>query len=537
MLCGCTSNKNASSSQNDVSSKVQSQVTSDVTKDDKDNKEKYISIACSITDSFCPYNALTRLNREISTLLYDSLVVVDSSFTPQNSLAEKIKIKGTTVTVTLKTTFFTDGTNLTADDVVYCANRAMESGTRYEDALKDVSSVSAETGGIVVFKLKKEDPFFANQLDFPIYKKNSDKKISSDNIQIPPIGSGRYVINKDKTALIANENFHNGAPRLKKINLINTPDEDALLHNMEVGNINYYYSNLSDCELPSVRGGYKRVNLNNLVFLGANMHGGIMLHNEMRQVVSAAIDRDAISNEAYYQNAISANGIFNPNWKENIAAAAINETTTLEKIYVALREEIGYNKKDNRGYYVNSDKERLTVKLVYYKGNEWRSRCAELIKSQLKIAGIKVNLEALSWKDYKNSLKNGYYDLYLAEVRLGNNMDISELVTKGGSLSYGIDYGENSSKDSSSEAASSKQDETEDKKEEVKDYAGATAKAVKKFYEGKAELTDVVTAFSNELPIIPVCYRTGIVSHDSGISGVMPCISDVYYSIENTTIK
>ena len=519
LMCGCQkTEQNTSSSSSSATSSVKEKDENEA-KLNEECEEKHISIACSITDSFCPYSASTRLNREIGTLLYDSLVILDNTFTPNKSLAEDIKISGSTVTVTIKDTVFTDGSSLTADDVVYCARKAMKSGTRYDDALKDVSSVSAASSKTVVFKLKKQDPYFENQLDFPIYKRNSDKKISSDNIQIPPIGSGRYVMNKEKTVLKANSDFHGGKPRLEKIHLINTPDEDALSHNMEVGNINYYYSNLADCELPSVRGGYKNVNLNNLVFLGANMHGGVMKNVNMRQVISAALDRERISEEAYYQNAIAATGVFNPKWSKTGQEIITNETKPNSNIYVALLNEMGYNDKDNSGYYVNSEGNCLTVKIIYYKGNEWRTNAAKLIRAQLKTAGIKANLEALSWKDYKNSLKKGYYDLYVGEVKLSNNMDISELVIKNGSLAYGIDYSGNS--------ASKKK----------KNFAGATAAAVDKFYSGKGKLADITAAFSNELPIIPICYRTGIVSHALGITGATPTISDVYNGIENITIK
>ena len=546
IFSGCGSSKVEVSSNESITVSTRSEVEIALKEQDE---RKGVSLAFSITDSFCPYTAETALNRELGNLMYDSLVVLDNEFSPVFSLAEKIDIDEKTVTVTIKSTAFSDGSSLSSDDVVYCAEKAMESETRYGYNLADVESVEASGSRKIVFTLSKEDPFFVNCLDFPVYKKGTDKKESSDKIAIPPVGSGRYIINKQKTKLNANKKFHGGKPSLSSINLINTPDDDALTHNLEVGNISYYYSDLSKCDIPGLRGRYETVNLNNLVFLGINMQSGAMSSAEMRQAVSAAIDRKAISDNAYFRNATPATGIFNPNWCEKDSVMQTAETVVNENVYLAQLAKMGYNEKDKKGYYVNSAGERLSLKLINYEENAWRTAAADLIKSELQAAGIYLQIENLSWKDYTYSLKNRHFDLYLAEVAIGNNMDISELVTKGGDAAYGVYYekgkeaeSETETPDSSESSSSVLSDseanaEEKPKEEEKQDFAGDTAAAVKKFYQGKANLQQVVTAFSNELPLIPLCYRTGVVSYSTNINGVKPSYGDVFGGIENVTIK
>ena len=233
-LSGCGASKTKVSSTASVTASTLSEVESALK---EQNERKGVSLALSITDSFCPYTAETTLNRELGTLMYDSLVVLDNEFSPKYSLADKIDVDEKTVTVTIKSTTFSDGSSVTADDVVYCAEKALESETRYGYNLDDVVSVTASGRSKIVFELSKEDPYFVNCLNFPVYKKKTDQKESSDKIAIPPVGSGRYIINKQKTKLKANKNFHGGKPSLSSINLINTPDDDALTHNLEVGNI------------------------------------------------------------------------------------------------------------------------------------------------------------------------------------------------------------------------------------------------------------------------------------------------------------
>ena len=56
-------------------------------------------------------------------------------------------------------------------------------------------------------------------------------------------------------------------------------------------------------------------------------------------------------------------------------------------------------------------------------------------------------------------------------------------------------------------------------------------------YKGDATITDVATAFLGEMPIIPICYRTGMVSYATNISGVTVSITEVYSGIKNAKIK
>ena len=540
LLSGC-SPKNGDSAE-----RVDSELKKLQAEETSQKAKRTVSLACSVTDSFCPYNAVTSLNREIAPLIYDSLIKLSDTFEAIYSLATDVKYDKEKVTVTIKNTTFSDGSVVTSDDVVYCAEKAIASKTRYAQALDDVESVSAASSNRVVFTLKKADPFFENQLDFPIYKKGSDDKMSSDNIEIPPIGGGIYKINKAKTKLVLNDKYSGKKPTVETIKLIDTPDTDALNHNLEVGNITCYYSDLSDCELPQVRGGYKSVNINNLVYLGANMKGGLMSHPEMRQAVSAALDRKSIVEEAYFQNATPASSVFNPAWSELKDVVPSNENEASENVYLALLEEIGYNRKDSGGYFVNSEGERLKLSLVYYEDNKWRASAAKLIKTDLKLAGIEIELKKLSWKDYKTYLKEGYFDLYLAEVKIGNNMDISELVTKGGSVAFGVYY-KNRKKEEKPNAENldeqnledvPKPEEKEETLEEKKEkYGGLTAEKLSEFYKGDASLADVASAFATELPIIPICYRTGILSYTTDISGMQPSSGDVYHGIGNSLIK
>jgi peptide/nickel transport system substrate-binding protein len=145
--------------------------------------------------------------------------------------------------------------------------------------------------------------------------------------------------------------------------------------------------------------------------------------------------------------------------------------------------------------------------------------CANLIKSQLFEVGIKININALSYKDYLSALKSGSFQLYLAEVKLNNNFDISPLVLYGGSCAYGI----------TAEAAQS----TEKTENDV-----STELIISKYKNGQASIADVITTVNSQMPIIPICYRTGILFSNEKIENVdNSSYSDIYFSIESYSIK
>ena len=158
-LCGC-----------DKSGTAPNKVSSGSSTSEKEEYEKSITLLYSKADTFNPYTAKTEINRQLCKLLYEPLVKTDDNFEPHNSIAKSVKISKDVCTVVLKDVKFSDGTRLTADDVVYSYKLAKKSKTAYKNKLYAVESVSAKDSSTVVFTLEKRDPYFANVLDFPIIK-------------------------------------------------------------------------------------------------------------------------------------------------------------------------------------------------------------------------------------------------------------------------------------------------------------------------------------------------------------------------------
>ncbi len=518
VLCGCRNPEDNSS----VSGEQEHSADSSYT----------LHLLYNETDSLNPYAVTTKENQELCYLLYDPLVTLNSSFEPIYKLAQSVNLEGKTCTVKLKSALFSDGTRLTAEDVIYSMNLAVNSATRYAAQLKTVKSKSAVANDTVVIELTKADPFFVNLLDFPIIKSGSENLKSEDNITLPPVGAGRYIINGNTLAV--NPNYYGGDVAIKKIELKNAPGSESINHFVSAGVVSVCYSDYSDNTVPRMSGLKVSVPLNNMVYVGINMSHHLLKDPYLRYAISAAVNRSEIVSEAYYGNGTPATGPFNPVWRQADGFQTLQNTSNTQ-ISVVNLEKIGYNSIDSEGYRVNYANKRIKLSLLVNSDNPARLAGGRLLAEQLAAVGIQVDLVAVDYATYLSRLQSGSFDLYLGEVKLTCNMDLSELVTPGGSAAYGIvkteipadtgiDGAESASSDNSSGA-------------DQADASGinlTSADAVKGYYEGSYTLGDVATAFLSEMPLIPIMYRGGIAMFTPDIeSAPEVSVSDLYIDINN----
>ena len=96
----------------------------------------------SNNDSLNPFFAVGTENISLTDLAYDPLFKVKADYTPENVIAEKGDISGTSVTVTLSGARFSDGSSVSPQDVVYSFNKAKAS-SRYGQLLSNIQSAKA----------------------------------------------------------------------------------------------------------------------------------------------------------------------------------------------------------------------------------------------------------------------------------------------------------------------------------------------------------------------------------------------------------
>lgn len=495
----------------------------------QDQGQKTVSLLYSYSDTLNPYTAVTASNRELSSLLYDSLIKTDNNFDAVCVLAKKVDIKDKTCTVTLRDATFTDGSTVTAQDVIYSYKIAKET-PRFTQNFYEVVSVSATNDKTVVFNLSQNDPLFANLLTFPIIKLNTSGITDQDGKEIVPIGCGRYYLSEDGLSLTQNKNHFGKKGVVGTINLINSPDDTSTAHYVEVGAATIYYT--EGDKIVRMSGKKTDVNLNRLIYIGVNNSYGALQNKEMRYAISSALNRDAICQSAYHNNAIAANGFFNPLFKETSALQSI-ESKPNSKITVENLSKIGYNIMSSNGFYANKVGNSPVFSLLVNSENASRVAAANLIAAQCKAAGIQINVIECSYEQYVARLEGGHFQLYLGEVQVLNNMDFTNLVVAGGSAAFGVKPSKPEQNDENKPTVST---EDEDEPEDTQDTAlkNSCEQILNSYHKGECGINDVAGVLLTEMPHIPVCYLNGVLFYDSAITGgVAASSSDIYFSFEN----
>ena len=470
-------------------------------------------------DTINPYKTINKANGEIAQLIYEPLVKINSRFEPVLALAKSVETNGNICTVTLNDALFSDMSRVTAEDVVFSCSLAKAS-QRFAYLLYEVKNVYAVDSNKVAFELTKNDPFFKSLLTFPIIKAGTDNLKDEDNIEIAPVGCGRFVLSPKDSALLPFENYYGNKNSVLKIKLINAPDSESVEHFVESSATDIYYTDYSDANIYRMSGIRESVNLNNLVYIGINHNNSLLATDEMRYAISSALDKNEIVTKAFYGNGVAATGFFHPDFAE-VSGIQTLQTTPNEKIVIENLEKIGYNSTDTKGIRKSPYGSRLSFNLLVNRDNPSKLSVAHLLSEQLKRVGIEIKINEVSSSQFSSLVSTGNFQLYIGEVKILPNMDISSLVLPGGSAAAGI----------TSPVATSE--------EEQSNYTNkAYISVINGFYSGKNSIADVASSLISSMPVIPVIFRSGLIFHSDEITEIGEVSStDLFLSLDNYKFK
>jgi peptide/nickel transport system substrate-binding protein len=437
----------------------------------------------------------------ISKLIYDSLITLDDTFTPQYKLATSVTVNGTDVSIILKGgVVFSDGTSLTANDVIYTINQAKANASSYYNTRLANVSYPTGNGNFVTIKLFSPDPYFVNLLDIPIIKAGSvaDKTI---------IGTGRYMLlNQNNKELQINPKWWGGKKmQIQAIPLKDIPDNEAMIHGIEMGTLSCAYTD--SLGQAGINANTSDVNINAMVFLGINSQKEPLSDVNVRQAVSLAINRQGIVAEAYAGHAKPCTGPFNPDFKPAATLQKGSVSSDITAAETALTQA-GYSQVGNDGIRSNNGK-RLTIQLLYLNNDTSKTTLTHKIISDLKLAGIEVTAnEAADVTAYNNAVNSRNFDLYIGEIHLSPNMDLSPLITPQNPTATGILPN------------------------------SVLLGKFNDFKSNKSDLQTFITAFETEMPFYPLCYRSGIAAYSKTLNTALhSTYSDIFNNMEDIKLR
>lgn len=450
-----------------------------------ESSESTLKLAYSKADMLDPFTCTMSANIQILGLIYDGLYKLDKSYEPIPVIAKSAIVSGTTINVTLNSVQFSDGTALTANDVAYSFKKAKES-PYYSERLKNFESTSISSSNMLVFALTNADPYALACLTFPIVKNGAEGEL--------PTGSGRYTAQTsgETTYLVVNSKKSGFNPAIKTIALVPVRDSSSIESSLEIGNTGFYYNDLSSGTYSRINAQTVEMGINNFVYLAFNSSSEMFSNQLIRQAVNLAVNRKEITATAFQGHARAAYSPFNPDWYKLASKDLVISVDTDKSKELIAQSGVDISQKE--------------VSLLVNKENQFKLETAEFISDYLTSLGFKVIIKNYEVEYYTQAIEIGSYDMYIGEIRLTPNMDLSPLL--GGNQGYGINP------------------------------SCLSVSRYSQFLSGGCELMDFVNTFNEDLPLIPLCYRNAAASYTNAMKADFNCCdSDVFYDIESWSFK
>lgn len=431
-------------------------------------------------NSFNPFKTKSPTNLGISTLIYDSLFIMNSDYSSTMLLAKEFHNDGKQITVKLIDGItFSNGDSLTAYDVVYSFKLAKKC-VSFKGRLSNFAGAKAGSD-TVTFTLNKPDVYAQQCLTFPIVQNGTG------NASLP-IGSGRYIlrsINGNYVLAANTKNTRNETLNTKVIGLVPITADNEEIYRVQTGELSYYYNDMDTGAFTKLTAATVPVPTNNLIYLGYKGSESVFKNKQVIEALRLAIDKNTLADTVFDNFCTLTETPFNPNW------FALKDLSLPEGEYNLIKagnilDEYGYtySKADNSYRYDSNG--YFEVKILVNKESATKVSCAKFIKKCLNNIGINATVSSLSFDSYVEALEDGKYDLYVGEVRISPNMDLGCFFNKSGEASYGI-------------------------------TSSTIKSAYSDFKSGSIDINTFIGVFEEEIPFIPICYRTGIAYYSNEV--------------------
>ncbi len=390
---------------------------------DKEQKEQSLMLAYYPERTMNPYTATDSTNRALFPLIYQGLFSTDRNYNTYPILCSRFTVSSDmrTYTFYLEKATFSDGTPLTADDVM-ASLLAAKASIVYGGRFQHVTGIGTTTDGGVTVSVDTACENLPILLDVPIVK-------AAEVAENLPLGTGPYYPDtsigglrlRRRTNWWCNAEF---AITAATIPLINATSATQIRDEFQFGSLDFVCTDPMSDRYADYRCDYELWDCENGAFLyiGCNEDSKIFDSATLRSALTHAIDRDTLCAQYYQGFAHSATLPASPSSPYYNKSLASRYGYDPVKFIQTLKAE---------------GKEGSTMVLLVNSDDSLRLRVARAIAQNLTDCGLVVELKALGGNDYLTALKGRQFDLYVGQTRLSANMDLSAFFSTYGTLSYG----------------------------------------------------------------------------------------------------
>jgi len=487
------------------------------TADEEFEPGKTVSLGYYIRDSLNPFYAASLLNTGLTPLVYDSLYSLDEKYMPVPVIAASYILSEGKLKVTLLSdVLFSDGTQLTSDDVAYSFNTAKNSN-RYADTLSGFLSAEKESGFELVFNLAKHDSYAVNLLTFPIVKYGTGEE--ADDI---PVGSGPYRLFDDDDGKRFSVNPYNREKKgeIGEVRLYPISVPQDTVYGIENGFVDAAADDLSGGKFTFPGVNHVKYPQNNLVFIAFNSSVIAFSDSRVRRAISYCVNRREIASAAFLSFAKEAYTPFNPAWEIYAEANMFNDISAftdanMEKTEFSVNYLKGAELLEAAGFASVAKSGARTGTLGYMEytmlindDNQFKLAAARSIAESLEKVNIKIEIKALPWNDYVKAVNDENFDMCLEEIKLNPNMNFSVLIPTDSASPFHI----------------------KPQKEITDSY--------RDFLNGMITIDTFIIDFFEHMPFIPIVFRDGALYYSGNITpGGKTMPPDYLSALHNWNVK
>jgi len=460
-------------------------------------------------------NPLTALNRDnilLSSLMYESLFVLDGKFNAEPVLCERWSTSdNVTFSLEIRPNIpMSDGSLLTAEDVAYSLRQAMLRG-RYVNRFSTVASVAADGPMTVTVELYAPNNRFTRLLDIPIIKSGQiDYRV--------PVGSGPYVYAGTEEMRLDSFAGHRDFMRLPISTIYlkecNDSELTSLFDDGELSLITDDPYDAFDIRLNRLHD-TRYYDTTTIQFIGFNANSMVLRDSDVRRAIGCAVDRQFIVENIMPRHTIAAPLALSPGFDLYDVEWEYRNLTPLQEMAILL-DRAGLSDFDQDSFLELHDGfggySKFSLEFIVNSDNSHKVRAAHTIADALRRNGLNIIVRELPWDRYTNALQIGDFDMYYGETMLGADFNLSPLLLPG-PLNYG-------------RTASS------DYRPLIEAFLGARDDEVVQW--AAKRLCDEITV---RAPFIPILYkRYAVFSPMGAISDASPSQSSIFRNITEWTI-
>lgn len=462
-----------------------------------------LALAWDPEDSLEPLKAGT-VNQTLSPLVFEGLFALDAAFTPQPVLCLSYSRTNNDMSWTFllrEDAVFSDGTPLTGEIVARCLNAARTSDL-YRSRLSNLAAARAGEGSVTL-ELSRPCGNLPALLDVPIFLTREEGY---------PLGTGPFRFEEEGGELCLNavpDWWQGKNLPVRRFLLRQTPSADDRIAAFDTGRITLTDTDFSATNALGYSAGYDVWDYytSAMVYLGFNLQSGPCGSSALRLAVARCLDREDIAATVFAGHADAACLPVHPATELYDASLAQALAYNPEEAARLLSEDGWQPNEEGR---LVKNRQPLELTLLVNSENQARTVLADKLAAELEKLGAAVTVRRLTWENYQKALKQGDFDLYIAQVKLTADFDPSVLLT--GELNYGgIQDGEMNAVLSSYRAAV------------------GTAR-VWLSYSLYAHLTIHV-------PIAPVCFtRSTVLTRWGRLFGLSPVQGNLFHGLEDWVV-